>query len=109
GSGPSGLADWPRPFVLRPAHLDGTTFEPDEPFWLGIHLFETRTPIVDKLSEAFGEWVNRKDAGRCGRALLIGVEQVDANGLPASSPISIPLHYGGQDTTHVRVEFRTPT
>src|SRR5215471_3495424 len=28
GAGPSGLADWPRPFVLRVAHLDGLVVAP---------------------------------------------------------------------------------
>jgi hypothetical protein len=28
GKGPSGLADWPRPFVFRAFHLDGCTVGP---------------------------------------------------------------------------------
>src|SRR5579864_5416949 len=45
GPGPSGFADWPRPFVLRASHLDGCTVAPGEPFWFGLNLFELRTPV----------------------------------------------------------------
>ena len=40
GQGPSGLTDWPRPFVLRAAHLDGLTFPPGAHFSLDINLFD---------------------------------------------------------------------
>lgn len=36
----SGMADPPRPFVLRAAHLNGCTFEPDSRFEIDIHLFD---------------------------------------------------------------------
>jgi CRISPR-associated endoribonuclease Cas6 len=38
-SGPSGLRDVPRPFVLRVRHLDGRTFEAGESFQIGLNLF----------------------------------------------------------------------
>src|SRR5579864_2420694 len=46
-AGPSGLADQPRPFVLRVAHLDNHTVAPGQPFWVDVNLFETRCPIVE--------------------------------------------------------------
>src|SRR5215472_16722726 len=41
---PSGFADWPRPFVLRAAHLDAATIPPRSPFFLDLHLFDLRQP-----------------------------------------------------------------
>lgn len=38
-SGPSGLRDTPRPFVLRVRHLNGRSFEPGESFEIGVNLF----------------------------------------------------------------------
>jgi hypothetical protein len=38
-SGPSGLRDAPRPFVLRVRHLDGCSFAPGESFEIGLNLF----------------------------------------------------------------------
>ena len=39
-NGPSGLADWPRPFVFRALHLDGTRIHPDESFYFDVVLFD---------------------------------------------------------------------
>src|SRR5882757_5002771 len=41
---PSGLADPPRPFVFRAAHLDGRSIAPGETFHFDLHLFDTRDP-----------------------------------------------------------------
>jgi hypothetical protein len=38
-AGPSGLANRPRPFVLRATHLDGRTIQPREIFHIDLHLF----------------------------------------------------------------------
>src|SRR3954454_19029213 len=43
GRGPSGLADWPRPFVFRATHLDGCTIEPGESFYFDLNLFDTKS------------------------------------------------------------------
>src|SRR5690348_6109292 len=42
GAGPSGLSDWPRPFVLRVAHLDHHAVEPGQRFWFDVNLLEMR-------------------------------------------------------------------
>ena len=44
GEGPSGLADWPRPFVFRAAHLDGRTIRAGEAFHFDVHIFDVRDP-----------------------------------------------------------------
>src|ERR1700744_5195628 len=37
--GPSGLSDWPRPFVFRARHLDGATIGPGDAFHFDLNLF----------------------------------------------------------------------
>src|SRR5438105_3761544 len=44
--GPSGLADWPRPFVFRATHLDGSTVPPGAPFHFDLNLFDTRFDLT---------------------------------------------------------------
>ena len=46
GDGPSGLADRPRPFVFRAAHLDGQTIPAGSAFHFDMHLFDTRHPAT---------------------------------------------------------------
>ena len=87
--GPSGLADPPRPFVLRAAHLDDRAIAAGEPFWFDINLFDTRKLSIEHLTRAFAEF-----------ALLESVEQ---------RPISLSLEPAASEVKRVRVEFRTPT
>jgi hypothetical protein len=98
--GPSGLADWPRPFVLRVSHLAGCAVAAGEPFWFGVNLFELRTPVVEHFERAFAE-IGRVGFGReRSRADLVSVE---------CAPISISLRPGAVGSCRLRVEFRTPT
>ena len=46
GAAPSGLADWPRPFVLRVAHLDGLTVPAGDSFYLDAHVFDIQQPTL---------------------------------------------------------------
>ena len=55
-TGPSGLADPPRPFVLRCAHLEGLAARPDEAFWLDIHFFDIANPGIPSFEVAFAQW-----------------------------------------------------
>jgi hypothetical protein len=88
-AGPSGLSDWPRPFVFRGAALNGRTVQTGERFCFGLHLFDTRPSAFDHFTRAFAEWAD-----------LISVEHecmaVDLN--PPAAPVS-----------RIRVEFQTPT
>ena len=51
GHAPSGLADWPRPFVLRVAHLDGLTIPAANPFYLDAHVFDLHQPAAEELEK----------------------------------------------------------
>jgi len=97
--GPSGLKDWPRPFVFRAAYLDGRTVAPGERFWFDVNLFETKDPPLEEFAGAFAQLA--KGVGPLGgRADLVSVEQ---------RPISISLEPAGAPAGRVRVEFVTPT
>jgi hypothetical protein len=89
GVGPSGLTNWPRPFVIRAAALDGRTVKPDEQFCFSLNLFDTRNPALEHFTRAFGQWAD-----------LVSVEQ--ASVAVELSPPSVPV-------SRIRVEFQTPT
>lgn len=89
--GPSGLGDWPRPFVFRAAQLDGRTIVPGAAFHFDVHLFDTRPDLRPQFTAAFAHWL---------RAELTSVEQQD---------VAIDFNGPAEHATRVRVEFVTPT
>jgi hypothetical protein len=92
GSGPSGLRDAPRPFVLRVRHLEGAHFASGERFEIGMNLFETRRAPFDELRGALSAAVSSDCAG------ISGIEPLSLRLDPSSNPVS-----------RVRVHFLTPT
>jgi hypothetical protein len=89
GAGPSGLSDWPRPFVIRPSTLDGQTVRPGEQFDFALHLFDLRDAMLEHFTRAFGQWAELRSVDR--RVVTIDL-----------SPRTIPV-------ARIRVEFQTPT
>jgi len=89
GAGPSGLSDWPRPFVLRCAALNGRIVQPGEQFCFGLHLFNTRDSSLDPITRAFAHWAD-----------LVSVEH---------SGIALDLRIPARPVSRIRVEFQTPT
>ena len=87
-SGPSGLRDSPRPFVLRAAYLDGCTVKAGEAFHFDVHLFDAS--MRDHFTEAFAQF-ERAKLEHC------EVERISID-LLAAEPAS-----------RVGVEFLTPT
>ena len=55
GAGPSGLADPPRPFVFRAAHLDRRNFERGEAFHFDVHLFDRNPETVEYFRLCFAQ------------------------------------------------------
>lgn len=98
GAGPSGLAERPRPFVIRAAHLNGRTVAAGETFWFDLNVFRTREPNLPDFVAAFGQFAD-----------LLSVEQIDSEGRPVCDPISVTLDPSAVPVSRVRVEFRTPT
>jgi hypothetical protein len=77
GEGPSGLADWPRPFVFRAAHLDGRTILPEEAFHFDVHIFDVRDPALRYFVQAFAQLAREGLGPGRGRAELTSVDQLD--------------------------------
>lgn len=90
GAGPSGLADSPRPFIFRAAHLDGKTIAAGDAFHFDVHLFDRRSDMRPQFEAAFQHW----------RAELASVEQQDG-AVEFDGPV--------EAAARVRVEFVTPT
>ena len=113
--GPSGLADWPRPFLFRAAELDGRTIPAGGGFYFDVHVFDVRRPALTHFRAAFQAWAERGIGPRRGRAVLERVEQLDLAGgaqevtEQALAPSVISLEPGGEAATRVRLRFRTPT
>ena len=102
---PSGLADPPRPFVFRAAHLDGRTFNPGEVFAVGIHIFDLRQldlhqPMVSIFKNAFAE------LARTG----LGPGRARVELLPAAASEVQTVDLSAPDAAKAAtVFFRTPT
>src|SRR5690348_3417857 len=115
GSGPSGLADWPRPFVFRAMHLDDRTIQAGETFHFDLNLFDTRADAVAYLVLAFTQLAREGLGPGRSRVELTGVAQLDENGnpaLPAFPNVPAPLELdltATEQVTRIRVQFLTPT
>ena len=124
--GPSGLADWPRPFVFRATHLDGRTVAPGETFRFDLNLFDMRSPAIAYLVLTFAQLAHEGLGPSRGRADLRDVAQLDAGGERAAriydgetfllregpAPMTLDLAAGAERVErveHVRVRFVTPT
>jgi hypothetical protein len=122
-AGPSGLVDWPRPFVFRATHLDGRTVPAGEPFHFDLNLFDVHSPAVAYLVLAFGQLAREGLGPRRSRVELAGVSQLDAQGEPTAAifdgkslvmqqnapPLELNLAPPAEPVTRLRVRFLTPT
>lgn len=123
GEGPSGLADWPRPFVFRAAHLDGSTVRAGEAFHFDIHIFDVRNPALEYYALTFAQLARDGLGPGRGRAELAAVDQLDLNDATSArvfdggqlrmSELAAPITWGindAPDPVHrLRVRFVTPT
>jgi len=120
GQGPSGLADWPRPFVIRAAHLDGRRFSAQAPFYFDLNVFEMRDPALAYFAFSFSQLMREGlGPGRAG-AELTAIHQLDSAGRPGArvfdgqtlgdpQPLVLSLQPETADARRVRVRFLTPT
>jgi hypothetical protein len=99
---PSGLADPPRPFVLRARPLDGRTFAPGEPFGFRVHLFDLRENVQRDLEAAFAAIARAGIGAGRGRAALECVDE------PAG-PVRLALEPEPSGISRTRIEFLSPT
>jgi hypothetical protein len=117
GASPSGLRDWPRPFLFRTAHLDGRQFAPGDAFHIDMHLFDPHPELLAAIRATFeGVGAAGIGPGR-GRAALLRVEQLGvdesacetANVPGPPSVVSLDPDPAGQAVRQVRLRFLTPT
>lgn len=101
-AGPSGLADWPRPFVFRARALAGAVFEAGQSFSFDLNLFDIHTPMIGSLAEAFAQLAAAGLGAGRGRAELATVS-------PPALPIELSLAPLEVRVERVRVGFLTPT
>jgi hypothetical protein len=94
---PGGLADPPRPFVLRAAHLDGKGFASGDHFTFSANVFVGG--VVDPLREACSRWASSGLGPRRGRVELIGFEE---------DTVTIDLG-AGTPVSRCTLRFATPT
>ena len=121
GGGPSGLADWPRPFVFRAAHLDGAIIPDGRPFHFDLHVF-LREPALAQFAQTFARLAEDGLGPRRGRARLTSVWLLDRRDNPGLQvhdgaalladnpppPLSVPLAPAAH-VCEVRIDFVTPT
>jgi len=122
-SGPSGLADWPRPFVFRAMHLDGLTFASGTRFHFDLNLFDTETPAIAYLVLTFAQ-LAREGLGSGRRKVeLTSVTQLSGQGNPAATvyengsmtvhqempPLELSLAPAEEPVARLRIRFVTPT
>jgi CRISPR-associated endoribonuclease Cas6 len=89
--GPSGLADPPRPFVFRVAHLAKRSLSEGDEFCVDVNVFGSRFAETAEFAGAFG---------KIAQAELIA---------SSCSPASVNLDPRSEGTTGLRVRFLTPT
>ncbi|MBM3774234.1 MAG: hypothetical protein FJW37_03640, partial [Acidobacteria bacterium] len=121
GSGPSGLADWPRPFCFRARHLDGRSVLPGESFDFDLHVF-ARDPAMPAFFVLTFDQIARHGLGpRRGRAELRVVRRIAFDQDPGPTlfegsrpvqpitPVALDLAAAARPARRLRVEFLSPT
>ena len=122
GAGPSGLADPPRPFVFRAAHLDGRTLPTGSPFHFDVHLFLLRDTAIAYFVLAFAQLVRQGLGPGRAQAALTRVDQLDPAGeaierifdgatlhaAARAEPSSLPLEMPRDPVHSLQVRFVTP-
>jgi hypothetical protein len=99
-SGPSGLADPPRQFVVRARHLDGATVRAGDAFYFDFHLFTVDPAVRPAICQAFAETARAGIGPGRGTAELRSAE---------AEPVSIDLAPLPEAPARIRVEFLSPT
>jgi len=117
--GPSGFSDWPRPFVIRAAHLDGRRFPPQQHFYFDLMVFEMHDPALAYFAFSFSQLMREGlGPGRPG-AELVAIHSLECSGEPGERvfdgktlldpmPLILPLETR-EPVSRITVRFLTPT
>lgn len=123
GEGPSGLRDWPRPFVFRASWLNGAA-PPGAQFHFDAHLFDLQHPVLPYFVLTFAQFVREGLGPGRGKAALRRVEALDREENTAAlvfdgetfyQPDALPLIRVSLEprdrnpVRRLRVRFVTPT
>ncbi len=107
---PSGLADWPRPFLFRASHLDGLTVSAEGHFYFDLHVFDLREPVLEAFRKAFLQWSRAGLGPGRARVALEQVEQIGLDGRSLEAPCRLSFEQPrGEAVDYVRLRFLTPT
>jgi hypothetical protein len=98
---PSGLAEPPKPFVLRASHLDGRRFGPGDMFSFGMNIFDLRAPVLERIEETFSQLALAGLGPRRGRVELLRPV--------ITTPVEVDLLEPAESSKRIAVLFRTPT
>lgn len=113
GTGPSGLGDLPRPFVLRASHLNGCAFEVGGEFHLDVHVFSVEAAPLARFVEAFEKVAARGFAstGTSGKCRFTGVESLDLAGAVREEvgECTVALESASSVLESISIRFITPT
>jgi len=120
--GPSGVHDWPRPFVFRATHLDGLTFKPGTRFHFDLNLFDTQPDTLTYFIRTFAQLANEGLSPSRAKVELISVATLSHQGSPCATvyesgaigpcqnlPLALDLSPAPEPVTHLSVRFVTPT
>jgi CRISPR-associated endoribonuclease Cas6 len=99
--GPSGLADRPRPFVLRCSHLEGLNLRNGGPFHLDVHFFDLMDSSIARFQSAFAAW-QRLGLGPFRTAVCL-------DSVETSPPCTLSLEPDVEKVERVAIRFITPT
>ena len=119
-AGPSGFHDWPRPFVIRAAHLDACRVRPQEIFHFDLCMFQLHGPALAYFAFSFLELVREGLGPGRAKVELAAVHSLTASGEVGTKvfdggilgePQSITLSLASESGSpgHVRIVFLTPT
>jgi hypothetical protein len=120
---PSGLADWPRPFVFRARHLNGRRVNAGEPFHFDVHVFTPEREVLAYFILTFAALAREGLGPRRGKAELLRVRRLSAECIAEETlyeksaqiitaglrPVSLDLTPAQNAPAMIRVEFLSPT
>jgi hypothetical protein len=93
-SGPSGLVNPPRPFVLRATEMDGKVIDAGSRFHFDLHLFAPGSRAIEYFALAFAELAYDGLGPSRARIKLEGI-----SALQAAGQISLPVYQRGEFVT----------
>jgi hypothetical protein len=97
---PSGLSDWPRPFVFRARHLDAQTIQPGDSFYFDLHVFTPDPDLLHYFTQTFAALATEGLGPHRAKAELQRVY---------TEPMQLDLTPPATAPTRIRIDFLSPT